>query len=268
MESDDIQTLIVTIDMKDVVELLTKINIQTEFIIGNQTTYIADEEILFGNKKGKILSRRERGVGKNRNTVISAATADICIFADDDMHFKEGYADIVRRVFDENRNADVIIFNLDEASSIRRYNKKIRKIHLFNYMNYGAARIAFRRKAINYHNITFNCNFGGGTPHHSGEDSLFLRDCIAAGLKIVAVPVSIAELNSTRESTWFHGYNDGYLYDKGVFLKLAHPVLAVPFAAFLIARHPWYVPEGKGRLYAFGKICEGIRYIKNKEYYR
>lgn len=135
-------------------------------------------------------------------------------------------------------------------------------------MNYGAARIAFRRKAISYHNISFNCNFGGGTPHHSGEDSLFLRDCLAKGMKVVAVPVSIAKLDDKRESTWFHGYNDEYLYDKGVFLQLAHPVLSIPFAAFLIISHPCYIPENRNCFYAFHKIYEGMKYIKNKGYYR
>ena len=268
MKSNNIQTLIVTTDLKDADELLAEMNIQTEFIIGNQTTYSQDEEIVFNGKKGKILSRCERGVGKNRNAAVSTATADICVFADDDMHFKEGYENIVREVFDANKNADVIIFNIDNASNKRRYNKKNKTVNIFNYMNYGAARIAFRRKAVSYHNITFNCNFGGGTPHHSGEDSLFLRDCLAAGLKIAAVPVSIAELSNSRESTWFHGYNDEYLYDKGVFLKLAHPVLAIPFAAYLIIKHPCYIPENRNYLYAFNKIYEGMKFIKNKGYYR
>ena len=268
MKSSNVQTLIVTMDLKNVNKLLAEMNIQTEFIIGNQTTYSQDEEIVFDGKKGKILARCERGVGKNRNTVVSAATADICVFADDDMRFKEGYEDVVREVFSVNKNADVIIFNIDNASNRRRHNKKNKTVNIFNYMKYGATRITFRRKDVSYHNITFNCNFGGGTPHHSGEDSLFLRDCLAAGLKIVAVPVSIAELSDNRESTWFHGYNDKYLYDKGAFLELAHPVLALPFAAYLIVKHPNYIPENKSGLYAFNKICEGIKFIKNKGYYK
>ena len=266
MKPDNIETLIVTVEMKNANELLERMNIQTEFVVGNQTDFSDDKEIFFHSIKGKILSRRERGVGKNRNVVMSAASADIFVFADDYMFFKEGYGDIVKEAFRANQNADVIIFNIDDVSDRRRKNKKNKSINIFNYMNYGAARIAFRRKAISYHNITFNCNFGGGTSHHSGEDSLFLRDCLAEGLKIIAVPVSLAKLDESRESTWFHGYNERYLYDKGVFLKLAHPVLAFPFALFLIMKHPCYIPENRNYRYAFCKICEGMKYIKNKGY--
>ena len=52
-------------------------------------------------KNGKVtyLNMAERGVGKNRNAVLQNATADICVFADDDMTFVDGYPQIVERAF-------------------------------------------------------------------------------------------------------------------------------------------------------------------------
>ncbi|HAZ18610.1 MAG TPA: hypothetical protein DCY75_00365, partial [Clostridiales bacterium] len=47
-------------------------------------------------------------------------------------------------------------------------------------------------------------------------DTLFLHSCLQKGLKIYAVPDSIATLSDERESTWFRGYNEKYYYDKGV----------------------------------------------------
>lgn len=82
-------------------------------------------------------------------------------------------------------------------------------------MRFGAARIAFRRKSITKNGITFNLHFGGGTEYSAGEDTLFLHDCLRKGLKIVAVPDSIATLLENRESTWFKGYTDKYFLDRG-----------------------------------------------------
>lgn len=51
--------------------------------------------------------------------------------------------------------------------------------------------------------------------YSNGEDSLFLRDCLRAGLKIYAVPVCIGE-EILRESTWFHGFTEKFFMDRGV----------------------------------------------------
>jgi hypothetical protein len=80
-------------------------------------------------------------------------------------------------------------------------------------MRYGAARIAVRLSSIRNAGIFFNLNFGGGTIHSHGEDVLFLKDCLKHGLKIYAVPYSIAELIENRDSTWFEGYNKKFFRD-------------------------------------------------------
>ena len=57
--------------------------------------------------------------------------------------------------------------------------------------------------------------FGGGTAHGSGEDVLFIKDCLKKNLNVIAVPATLAKLNESRESTWFKGYDEKYFYDKG-----------------------------------------------------
>lgn len=262
----DIETLIVTMEMNDPICLLKHMNIQTNFVIGNQSDSDKCEKVVFNDLSGLIVSRSERGVGRNRNTVLGNAKGKICVLADDDMVFVEGYPNIVKNCFSENSDADVIIFNLlgDNAYEGERKTKKKKNISLFNYMNYGAARIAFRRNAILYKGIMFNLCFGGGTIHQCGEDSLFLRQCLKAGLKVVAVEQSIATINAERESTWFNGYNDKYFFDKGVFLKIAHPSMACLFAAYLVIRHNEYTTDDYSKIEVFRKILKGIRYASKE----
>ena len=191
--------------------LIKKMNIRGSYIIGNQ----CDRNEVVKTEKGLIVSTDMRGVGQNRNTIIERSVADVCVLADDDMIFCDDYEKIVQNAFDNNPSADVLIFNFIQNSDGRRVNKTTKKVGFCNYMNYGAARIAFRRKSIAYNAIFFNTMFGGGTPYQCGEDTLFLNACLKTGLKIIAVPDAVASLSTDRDSTWFHGYTEKYFYDKG-----------------------------------------------------
>lgn len=261
-----IEVLIATMHQKDT-SLVKKMNIQSDAIIVNQTDVYAYQELLQDDCRIRFYSFAERGVGLSRNSSLMRSNADVCILADDDMVFHDGYGDVVQDTFDHYRDADVIIFNLSEAGATNRVNNKPHSVKLSNYMNYGAARIAFRRHAVVYHGISFNLNFGGGTRHQCGEDTLFLRDCLKAGLKIIAVPLSLATLSETRPSTWFHGYTRKYLFDKGVVLSIAHPRMVWLFCLYLTLRHPEYAVNDLDRAGVFREMCKGIRYVKRKEYY-
>ncbi len=261
-----IEVLISTMHQKDT-QLVEKMHLQSDAIIINQTDSHGFQEFISNGHKVRFYSFAERGVGLSRNSALMRATGDICVLADDDMVFMDNYCATVQRVFDQNPSADVIIFNIIEnGPTRRRTNTKIKKIHKLNYMNYGAARIAFRRSAVSYWGISFNQNFGGGTQHQSGEDTLFLRDCLATGLKIIAVPEAIAVLEDNRPSTWFHGYNRKYFFDKGVLLAIGHPVLAPLFCLYLALRHKNFADEHMTQWGAYLEMCRGIRFVKQRGY--
>ncbi len=209
------QVLVATMNQTDF-SLLEKMNIQTDAIVCNQCDKNEVTEFDYKGNKIKWLSFAEQGVGLNRNNALMRATADICILADDDMIFNKGYLPLALMAFDKLKKADVIIFNLDEEEITQYKNTKIRKINKLNYAKYGAARIAFRRDKVLLESISFNLLFGGGAKYSAGEDTLFLKKCLDSGLKIYAVPYSLACLTDSRPSTWFTEYNDKYFYDKGV----------------------------------------------------
>lgn len=151
------------------------------------------------------------------------ATGDICLFADDDMIYKDNYVEIVEKAFNENPKADVLIFNLIEKNPRRYIIKKKCKINYFNYMRYGTARIAVKLKSIKENGIYFNQCFGGGTEHCHGEDNLFLTECLNKKLNIYAIPEYIATLTEERESTWEQVTIDKYLEDQGYLYKKISP---------------------------------------------
>lgn len=260
-----IQTLIVTMNCDDCDELLEKMNIRTDFVIGNQTQYDEKKRVKFRDKNGTIVCRTDKGVGKNRNTALFESDADICILADDDMTFLTGYEDTVRTVFAENQDADVIVFNLANEG-VYEGERRVRhrkRVTIFNYMNYGAARLAFRRKAILKKGISFHTCFGGGAEYQSGEDSLFIRECIRKKLKVKAVSECIAKIEDNSQSSWFAGYNKKYFFDKGAFLGVAHPKLCYVFGLLLVVKHKkQYCQGGLKAKDVFRMICQGIKKVK------
>lgn len=172
-----IEHLVATLNCDDM-ELDKKLNIETDAIIANQNGKNEYLEKKNGKHRIRLISTDTKGVGKNRNIGLIYSNADICILSDDDMRYKDGYIDIIKNAFEKLPDADVIIFNIEtigdrDGVSNRRINKKIKKINFLNFMNYGAARLAFKLDSIKKNNIYFSTMFGGGARYSSGKIRCF-----------------------------------------------------------------------------------------------
>lgn len=213
-----IQVLVAAMHQEDH-SLLPKMNIQSDVIVGNQCDKNSVETFDYNGHKATYLNFSERGVGLNRNNALMRATGDICLFADDDMEYMDNYVEIIEKAFDENPNADVIVFNLKEKAITRKLITKKSKVGYMNYLRYGTARVAVRLSSVKKNGIYFNQCFGGGTEHCHGEDNLFLNSCLKNKLKIVAVPEYIATLTEERVSSWNNGYDEKYIRDQGILFR-------------------------------------------------
>lgn len=233
-----LQVLIATMNQKKIKDLLKKMNIQTDAIITNQTDEFSKEEIKYNNKFIKLYNFDERGIGLNRNNGLMRATSDILLFADDDIKYVNGYETIVIEEFKKNEKADMIIFNIDQSETERkRYKiKKYHRVHKYNCLRYGAVRIAVKTEKIKKKNIYFSLLFGGGAKYGSGEDSIFIYNCIKKGLKVYACPKTILTLEDS-ESTWFDGYNEKFFYDKGALLSCLYGKLTPLYVYAYIIKH-------------------------------
>ncbi len=216
MNDKTIEVLITTMNLENSTSLLNKMNIQSKAMIGNQCNHNEISLSEYKNYEIPIFSFNEKGVGLNRNNLLMRTKSDFCLFGDDDLIYVDNYEQIILDSFKRYSDADVLIFNLNEEKSTRYMIKKVFKVNKFNYMRFGAARLAIRSNSILLNGIFFNTCFGGGTQFSNGEDTLFLSECLKKNLKIYALPITIANLTNERDSTWFKGYNEKYLQDKGV----------------------------------------------------
>lgn len=254
-----VQTLVVTINQTDH-SLTEKMNIQTNAVVGNQCDRDAVEVFDYNGNTITYLSHKTTGVGRNRNTVLMRADAEICILADDDMTFLDGYEKRVMQWFEEIPKADVLIFNLQESVPRRYAHRQVERISWYNYRRYGAARIVFRRDAVLRNGIHFNVMFGGGSPYSCGEDTLFLDACLKAGLKIYGVPDTLASIQD-GDSTWFTGYHDKYFFDRGVLYYTLSKRLCGLLAIHNCIKHRKRYAQ-YGWLNAILQMMKGIRSVK------
>jgi len=210
-----LEILLSTMNQKDL-SFVEKMNIKSDAIVINQSNYfdyVKDENT---NKVINMYTFHEKGVGLSRNSALMRTTADICLFADDDVIYNDDYVKTILNEFKIKPSADIIIFNVPSTNLERNehINKKSSRLHFFNILRYGTFRIAAKVSSLKKNDLYFSLLFGGGTKYGSGEDSIFLVDALKSGLKIYASEKEIGSVNHIN-STWFDGVNEKFIKDKG-----------------------------------------------------
>lgn len=227
------QVLVATMHQNDV-SLAEKMNIRSSAVIANQADReeIVSCETEFGNIK--MITTATRGVGLNRNIALMAADAEILLFSDDDVVYNDDVAENVTAAFEKLPQADVIVFGMDIVKNgkiTERRHLKRGRLKVWNSMRFGTYTVAVRRSSIIKKNVTFNQCFGGGCPFSAGEDTLFLKSCFDAGLKVYSYDYVLGTC-SKDSSSWFAGYNEKYFYDKGVLVRNLFPKTAYVMALY------------------------------------
>lgn len=220
----ELEVLVATMQQEDC-SLTERMNLRQNAVIANQCGRWGYEEQ--NREAGKVcmISSDTRGVGTNRNLGLGLATADILLFADDDIVYYDSDLQGVMDAFQEFPDADMIFFGIDmtrngEVFDKRRNRKK--RLHVWNALRYGAARMAVRREAVIKNRLSFSTLFGGGCRYSSGEDTLFILDCFRAGLKVYSHSYVLGTC-AKDTSTWFTGFNEKYMFDKGAWVACAFP---------------------------------------------
>ena len=196
-------------------EIIQKTGICSDVVIVNQCNEECKSKILLDDRKNHaiIINTRERGLSRSRNMAIRNATADICLLCDDDEVLEPSYVDNIVKVFEENKDADLITFKLEYSN--KKYPHKKKNIGYLAALKVSSVQIAFRRKRIIDNNLWFNEQLGAGTGNGAGEENKFLFDCLDAGLKILFFPINIGKVLDSSKSSWFEGYNNHFFENRG-----------------------------------------------------
>lgn len=260
-----LQVLVAAVN-QDTDALAEKMNLETEAVIVNQCEGFACQEYLHKGRRIRCFSMAERGVGLSRNTALLHAEGDICLFSDEDIVLEKGYQDIIRSAYERYPDADMILFNVRVSPERRTYwNEQDKRIRWYNYGRYPAYSVSGKLEAFRRANVHFSLLFGGGAKYSNGEDSLFLKDCLKAGLRIYAVSGCIGEEvpRESGESTWFHGFTEKFFKDRGVLYHYLYGGLAGVFAFRFLFKNRKEMCAEMPLQKAYRLMAEGIRSQKN-----
>lgn len=179
-----------------------------------------------------------RGAARNRNNAIEHCTADIILFADDDLIYSEEGIRSVITAFSENPDVDLATFKAIHPSGPRYPQAECR---LGDPLPKGywvsSFQIAFRRKAIG--DLRCHPEFGAGATTFIGaDDELFLLSAIRRGLNCRFFPITICEHPQLSTGTTT-SLSDGNLRAIGCYIAIAYPwscILRIPLKAWRICR--------------------------------
>lgn len=265
-QKPSIQVLVAAMHQTDHA-LLDRLNIRTDALVGNQCDRNEIETFSWNGHRIRYYSLQERGVGLNRATLLNRADADIVLFADDDVVYRDDYPDTVRRVYAEHPDADVIIFNMRvsrDGSGVHDIVLRDRYVGRRGVSSFGMFCVSARLESLRMAGISFHQMFGGGARFSCGEDTIFLQDCVKKGLKVYTTTETIGMVNH-GESTWFHGYTDKFFFDKGALYAIIYPRLAAALSVYHCVKHrALYREYGVRR--AIRQMRSGAGFIRNQGY--
>lgn len=233
----NIEVLISTMHEKSI-DCYQRFNLKTDAIIINQTDHNSYEEKIVDGNKIRMISTTTRGLGVSRNMALLNSTADIVVFCDDDEVFEDDYKDKILEEFEKHPNVDFFVFK----TIIYQDGKEIIKVReekdlaIYNSLRYGSVHFAFKREVQRRKNIWISTYFGAGTPNGSGEDSIFISDCLKSGMKVRTSDKLIAKVYNDA-SSWFEGFNDKFFYDKGKLSKALFPKTYKLYIEQFLRRH-------------------------------
>lgn len=141
-----------------------------------------------------------KGLAVNRNLALSHATAPLLLVGDDDVCYSAESLKSVVDAFASHPDADFIAFQYESKNSAKSYPSAPHSLsHPPKGYYISSIEMAFRREAVG-DKIRFNENFGIGATFPSGEEDLFLKDCLDAGLTCIFLPIAICRHDSPTTS--------------------------------------------------------------------
>ncbi len=195
-------------------------------------------DLLRGRSDVEVHRIESKGISLNRNNALAHCTADIILFADDDLTlYPEGLTEL-RKAFAENPDVDVATFRSDHGDMSRFPTAKtILGTRLPKNYYVSGIEIALRRSSAGA--LCWCPELGLGVPRlHGGEDELFVLSAIRRGLKCCFFPITICAHPHPSTGTK-RNPTPGNLRGAGCTIALTYPLswpLRVPLKAWRLRR--------------------------------
>ncbi len=217
---------------------INSLNITGSCVIVNQCDRTGRETVVDNGRNITYIETTERGLSKSRNMAMDHASADICIFCDNDVEYVKDYQQIILEEYEKHPEYDMIVFHVEsEINPVPCYPSP-RSITYLTSGRIISYEISFKRDSVK--GIRMNERIGAGTRYRMGEENAFLYECLRQGLKIYYVPRQIARLRY-EPSTWYSGFNKDFFIARGAsFHAMTSRYSLLLVAQYAVRKHKLY----------------------------
>lgn len=156
---------------------------------GDQEGY---HEVIKGSCRVRMFYTTERGLSKSRNMALRLCESSYAYITDDDVDFNiDRIQELVACM--ENNGADVgtAQFSYKSGGFPKEYSAVPFQHNFFTAAKVSSIEICMKVRSIKDAGIHFDEMFGLGTDLPSGEEYIFLTDCLKSGLRVSYFPILV-----------------------------------------------------------------------------
>lgn len=261
--------VISTMNKKSIEDLnLSKKNISKDALIINQITddSVLNKKIVDRENNITMMNFNEIGLSKSRNRGLENSNTDIVLLTDDDVVFKPNCDDIIRNAFEENKDADIITFQVKtpEGELFKNYSKVPFRHNKRSILKVSSIEIAIKKDAVDKYRVKYDEDFGLGSKYVSGEENIFLIDCIKKGMNIIYEPKVI---NIHPKETSGNDLDLKAIYSKGALFYRMFGISSILMSVYFVIKKRKILKNGlfKSICYIYKGIFDYRIYKKDEE---
>ncbi|MCE7566322.1 glycosyltransferase [Aliivibrio fischeri] len=196
------------------------------------------------------------GLTRSRNIALSNVSTKYSYILDDDVEIKIDTIDDILKAFKETKS-DLIAFNVEtfEGKPFKKYSKVKVKINKILAARVSSIEIAFVTKSLLNKGIKFDEDFGLGGKYPSGEEYIFITDCLKAGLSVLSYPLTTVKHEAVSSGQDFFSNELKIIAKKKMFERITGKKISFIQIAFFMKKFKILMVNKKLRYF----FCEYFR---------
>ncbi len=244
-----IEVIVSTMNLEDVISKVKQMNlfgIENLYVtIINQVkegfSFTSEVENLTNNIK--VIYTTQIGIGISRNLGLKYINkdSDIVCFTDDDVVYSDDFYTIINKLYLDNTNLEVAVYNVTSLNK----NRQIQKIHFKHRVNstnifrYALYNLAIKKEILlRFKNINFSNKFGGNSKYLCGEDTLFIYNMYKNKVKFIAFPLDNIAYVDHNTTTWHDKeFSKEYFVSKGALFYACDKKMYYLYILYFALKH-------------------------------
>lgn len=212
-----------------------------EYVVVHQNPHEAKQSIIH-----ELLSRKdvvytplyEHGLTKSRNVGIANASGDYVLIMDDDVTFSiEKIYQLIKTMIDEEIYVATYYHQYLDGRTTKINNKSY-YLNKLTVAQPSSIDICFNKRVLAEKNIKFDELFGLGSKYPSGEEMIFLSDCLSSGLPVKRYPLEICVHPPITSGLDFYSSPQKIAAKAAMFSRVYKKWWRVMFILFVIKKIP------------------------------